>query len=274
MTLRQGTGVVPRSALVALAAISIVSCGQKEPTTDAERLARGRELVQEMSLQLAAANEMTVSTTELRDVVRRSGTKDRVSLTGVYTLRRPDRFHTTLAGGKGLESWYDGKKLTVSVQQEKVFAQAPMPENIDRTLDALAERYDMALPLADLFYSNPAKALLSDTTTGGYAGTEKVGDTPCHHLTFRDEGVEWEVWLPVQGQPLPTRFRTVDKHRTGQPLTEVTFKNWNLAPQTSDATFTPRVPAEYEGIAILQRAAAVKGATASPAPDPAPPAKN
>ena len=44
----------------------------------------------------------------------------------------------------------------------------------------------MALPLADLFYSNPAKALLSDTTTGGYAGTENVGDTPCHHLTFRD----------------------------------------------------------------------------------------
>jgi hypothetical protein len=155
-----------------------------------------------------------------------------------------------------------------------VFAQAPMPENIDRTLDALAERYDMALPLADLFYSNPAKALLSDTTTGGYAGTENVGDTPCHHLTFRDVGVEWEVWLPVQGEPLPTRFRTVDKHRTGQPLTEVTFKNWNLAPQTSDATFTPNVPAEYEGIAILQRAAAVKGAAASPAPDPTPPVKD
>jgi hypothetical protein len=65
----------------------------------------------------------------------------------------------------------------------------------------------------------------------------------------------------------------VDKHRTGQPQTEVTFKNWNLAPQTSDATFTPNMPAEYEGIAILQRAAAVKGATASPAPEPAPPVK-
>jgi hypothetical protein len=157
MTLRQGTGVVSRSALAALAAMSIVSCGQKEPTTDAERLARGRELVQEMSLQLAAANEMTVSTTEVRDVVRRSGTKDRVSLTGVYTLRRPDRFHTTLAGGKGLESWYDGKKLTVAVQQEKVFAQAPMPENIDRTLDALAERYDMALPWPTLTATPPKR---------------------------------------------------------------------------------------------------------------------
>lgn len=274
MTLRQCTGIVPRSALAALAAVSVVSCGQKEPTTDAEQLARGRELVQQMSKRLAAATELTVTTTEQRDVVRRSGTKDRVSLTGVYTLRRPDRFHTTLTGGKGLESWYDGKKLTVAVQEEKVFSQAPMPETIDRTLDALAERYDMALPLADLFYSNPAKALLSDTTTGGYAGTENVGETPCHHLAFRDVGVEWEVWLPLQGEPLPTRFKTVGKHRTGQPVTEVTFKNWNLAPQTSDATFTPSVPAEYEGIAILQRAAAVKTASASTtAPEPGAPAK-
>lgn len=274
MTLRQCTGIVPRSALAALAAVSVVSCGQKEPTTDAEQLARGRELVQQMSKRLATATELTVTTTEQRDVVRRSGTKDRVSLTGVYTLRRPDRFHTTLTGGKGLESWYDGKKLTVAVQEEKVFSQAPMPETIDRTLDALAERYDMALPLADLFYSNPAKALLSDTTTGGYAGTENVGETPCHHLAFRDVGVEWEVWLPLQGEPLPTRFKTVGKHRTGQPVTEVTFKNWNLAPQTSDATFTPSVPAEYEGIAILQRAAAVKTASASTtAPEPGAPAK-
>ena len=274
MTLRQCTGIVPRSALAALAAVSFVSCGQKEPTTEAEQLARGRELVQQMSKRLATATELTVTTTEQRDVVRRSGTKDRVSLTGVYTLRRPDRFHTTLTGGKGLESWYDGKKLTVAVQEEKVFSQAPMPETIDRTLDALAERYDMALPLADLFYSNPAKALLSDTTTGGYAGTEKVGETPCHHLAFRDVGVEWEVWLPLQGEPLPTRFKTVGKHRTGQPVTEVTFKNWNLAPQTSDATFTPSVPAEYEGIAILQRAAAVKTASASTtAPEPGAPAK-
>lgn len=274
MTLRQCTGIVPRSALAALAAVSVVSCGHKEPTTDAEQLARGRELVQQMSKRLATATELTVTTTEQRDVVRRSGTKDRVSLTGVYTLRRPDRFHTTLTGGKGLESWYDGKKLTVAVQEEKVFSQAPMPETIDRTLDALAERYDMALPLADLFYSNPAKALLSDTTTGGYAGTENVGETPCHHLAFRDVGVEWEVWLPLQGEPLPTRFKTVGKHRTGEPVTEVTFKNWNLAPQTSDATFTPSVPAEYEGIAILQRAAAVKTASASTtAPEPGSPAK-
>jgi hypothetical protein len=273
MTAQPWTAAMSRSVLATLATIGLVACGPREPTTDAERLARGRELVQQMSARLAGATELTATTTEERDVVRPSGQKDRVSLTGVYTVRRPDRFHTKMAGGKGLESWYDGKMLTVAVQQDKVFAQAPMPETIDRTLDALAERYDMPLPMGDVFYSSAEKALLSDTTTGGYAGTENVGETPCYHLVFRDVGVDWELWLPVQGEPLPKRLKMVSKQRKGQPLTDVTFTKWDLASKTSDAEFTPKVPTDYEGIAILQRAAAVKAANAKPSPEPAAPAK-
>ena len=46
--------------------------------------------------------------------------------------------------------------------------------------------------------------------------------------------------------------------RTGQPVIDVTFTDWNLAPSVTDATFVPKVPADYEGIAVVQRAAAVK----------------
>ncbi len=81
-------------ALVTLAAISLVACGPREPTTEAERLTRGRELVQQMSTRLAAASPVSVTTTETRDVVRGAGAKESVSLTGIYTVRRPDRFHS------------------------------------------------------------------------------------------------------------------------------------------------------------------------------------
>ena len=62
----------------------------------------------------------------------------------------------------------------------------------------------------------------------------------------------------MQGEPLPARFKVVQKRRTGQPVADVTFTAWNVAPQITDATFVPKVPAEYEGIAVVQRAAAVK----------------
>jgi hypothetical protein len=266
MTARIRNALLTPAAMAGLATIGLVACGPREPSTDAERLARGRELVHQMSAKLASANEVSVTTTETRDVVRVSGKKEPVSGTGEYTMRRPDRFHAKMMRGPGLESWYNGKTLTIAVHSQKVFAQAPMPENINRTLDALAERYDMALPMGDLFYGPAEKALLSDATTGGYVGTENVGDTPCFHLAFHDVGVDYELWLPTQGEPLPKRYKVLQKGRTGQPVSDVTFTTWNLAPGTSDATFVPKLPEDYEGIAVLQRAAAVKNAApATPA---------
>jgi hypothetical protein len=238
--------------------LGLTACGPREPATDAERLARGRELVQQMSKRLSEATEIRVTTTEARDVVRASGTKETMPGNGEYVVRRPDRFHTKTTSGRNLESWYNGKVLTIADHQEKVFAQAPMPENINRTLDALAERYDMALPMGDLFYGPAEKALLSDTSTGGYAGREDVGGAPCYHLAFQDVGVAFDLWIPVSGEPLPKRFRVQQTARKGQPVVDVTFTDWNLMSTASEATFLPKLPEDYEGIAILQRAAAVR----------------
>ena len=186
MTRRTSSTIFSRSALAALATIGLmVACGPREPTTDAERLTRGRELVQQMSARLAGANAVSVTTTEVRDRVRASGAKESVPTTGLYIMQRPNRFYSKATGGRGLESWYNGKTLTIALNADKVFAQAPMPDTIDRTLDVLAERYDLALPMGDLFYGSAEKALLSDTTTGGYAGKEDVGGTPCVHLAFQ-----------------------------------------------------------------------------------------
>jgi hypothetical protein len=238
--------------------IGLAACGPREPANDADRLARGRELVHKMSERLAAAPAIKVTTSEVRDSVHRSGVKDSVPMTAVYTVHRPNRVYAKVTGGRGLETWYNGKTLTIASHPHKVFAQAPMPDTINSALDVLAERYDMALPMGDLFYATAEKALLSDTTTGGYAGTEKVGDTPCVHLAFHDIGVDWDLWLPDPGDALPKRFKVVQKARTAQPVVDVTFNSWDLAPQIDDAVFRPKVPADFEGIAILQRVAAVK----------------
>ena len=198
MTARKWTARSLRTALAGSAILGLVACGAREPANDADKLARGKELVQKMSVRLAAASAINITTMEVRDKVRLSGAKEPQSLTSVYTLRRPNRFHAKMTGGRGLETWYNGKTLTIASHPHKVFAQAPMPDTIDLALDVLAERYDMSLPMGDLLYSAAEKALLSDTTTGGYAGTEQVGDTECVHLAFHDTGVDWDLWLPAK----------------------------------------------------------------------------
>jgi hypothetical protein len=120
----------------------------------------------------------------------------------------------------------------------------------------------------DLLYSRPETMLLSDDTKGGYVETQKVEGIDCHHLSFTTPGVDWELWLPTQGDPLPKRLKVTEKKQKGSPVIDVTFSNWNLAASAPDDTFKPKVPQDYEGIAILQRAAVMaKADPKQPQPD-------
>jgi hypothetical protein len=223
-----------------------------------------------MSERLTAAQSVSVSIQQVRDVVRRSGKKETISFAAEQTMQRPNRLHIKAAGERQLEGWYDGKWITIALHKEKVYAQAPMPETIDQTLDALSERYGYVMPMADLLYSIPEKALISDTTSGGYVGRETLDDIASYHLAFHDTGTDWELWLPIDGDPLPRRLKVTLTSRTGKPVIDTTFVKWNLSPQLEAASFTAHVPPDYEGIAMLQQAASVKSSGQSPSTQPAP----
>jgi hypothetical protein len=241
-------------AVTALATSLSLACGPGEPRTDAERLARGREIIERMSAKLTAAPVFSVTTSEIRDEIRSSGASEQVTLTRATVVRKPDRFYSVVTGGRHNEVWYDGVGLTLVLHNEKVFAQSRAPETIDKTLDALYERYGLSTPISDYVYTSPAKALLTDKTTGGWVGRETAGDQQLDHLAFKDTGVTWEIWIPAVGDPLPQRTVTqFDDNRQVRKI-ETTFTDWNLAPQIPENRFSPTVPADYEGIAMVQRA--------------------
>lgn len=243
---------------VGLSAGLISACGEREPRTDAEKLARGKEIVEKMSARLGGAQAFSVSTREARDQVKPSGEAQKVNITRETVVRRnPDRLYTKTAGDTQNEAWYDGVGLTLVLHKDKVFGQARMPETLDRTLDAMHERYGAAIPVADLIYTSPAKALLTDKTTGGWVGRETVDGKQTDHLAFKDTGVSWDLWIPSTGEPLPAKA-TVELSDKRLRKVELTFSDWNLAPQIASDRFTPTVPKDYEGIAMIQRARVLK----------------
>jgi hypothetical protein len=73
-------------------------------------------------------------------------------------------------------------------------------------------------------------------------------------LSFKDKGVNWEVWIPVDGDPLPRKASLEFTENSRLRKIDIGFKNWNLAPQIPGDRFDPSVPADYEGVAIIQRA--------------------
>jgi hypothetical protein len=254
---------------VILALTPIAACRSSEPRSDVDRLARGREIVQHMSETLAAASTFSVTTRELRDEVARSGGTKRVTLTRDTTVRRPDRLYSKVSGDRSNELWYDGDGITLVLHGDKVFGQARAPETLDKTLDAIDERFGVAAPFADYAYSSPAKALLAETTTGGWVARETLDGHPVDHLAFHDTGVNWELWVAAGGQPLPVKAVADFTAHPRVRHTEIAFTNWNLKPQVEETRFVPQVPPDYEGVAILQ-SARILGAPSPEAGQPAP----
>jgi len=211
-----------------------------------------------MSAALASAPAMSVTTHEVRERVKADGSIQKANIVRNTVVRRPDRLYFMTTGDNNAEGWYDGVGLTVVLHKEKVFAQARMPETLDRTLDALNERFNVPMPLTDFIYSSPAKALLADTTTGGWVGQEMIDGRSTDHVAFKDKGVEWEIWVPVEGDALPAKAVLRFPNSKRLRAADVQFSNWSLNPDIASDRFTPHVGEDYEGIAMIQRAAILR----------------
>jgi hypothetical protein len=232
----------------------LIACRAAEPRTEAERLARSRKIIERMSAKLGGTPAFSMTMNEVRDEVRAKGEPQRVTLARETIVKRPNRMYSKVSGDRQNEFWYDGVGITLVMHKDKVFGQARAPETLDKTLDAISERYGMSMPLADYVYSSPAKALLTESTTGGWVGRETLEGRPADHLSFKDTGVKWDLWVAASGDPVPQRVVVEFPDDKRLRKVDATFKVWNLAPQIADDRFSPHVPPDYEGVAILQRA--------------------
>lgn len=243
--------VLMRVAAAPAIVLLIAACGSSG--------ARGREIVERMSAALASAENFSVTTDELRQRMPESQSPESRRLTRRTIVKRhPDRLYFETSGDADNQGWYDGVGLTLVLHRDKVFGQARMPETLDAALDAIHERYGVTMPVADFLYSSAARALIADTTTGGWLGREDIDRQPHDHVRFTDKDVTWDLWVPASGPPLPRRFVVDFKERRAANHVEVTFSDWNLAPAVAAQQFEPRVPHDYEGIALLQRASVLR----------------
>jgi hypothetical protein len=93
-------------------------------------------------------------------------------------------------------------------------------------------------PGSDLIYKNAYNILTEDVISGFYIGMSVVGGVKCHHLAFRGNEVDWQIWIEEGNKPLPKKFIVTSKWMTGAPQFTVTIKSWNLSPKLADNMFT------------------------------------
>ena len=233
------------------------------PATAEEKRARGDAILRQMSDKLKSAEAFTFVTAEVIERVRRNNEKVTLNVERRAAVRRPDRLWFQTSGDRELECTYDGRKVTLVSHKEKVFGEFPAPATLDETADAITYKYDIPLPIADLLTPDPQNTLKDEGTTGGMERLETVEGVECNVLAYQHPNVDFSLWVPTSGDPLPKKLSITYKARRGQPTTTVLFRNWNLTPQVSDDTFARKVPADYEGIPVIQSVRALVPSTES-----------
>ena len=213
--------------------------------------------MKQLSATIAGAQAIAFTSEETGSRTKPGGERETLHYSRELSMRRPDRLYFVMKGDHDLEGFYEGTKVTLVSHKHKVFAEFPAPATLDETVDVITYRYGIPLPIGELLTLNPETSLVTAETTGGWAGRETIDGTPCIRLSWQEPRVDWSVWLEEGGSRLPRKLEVSHKAHKAKPATTIVFKSWNLTPQIAESIFVPKVPPSYEGIAAIQRAAAV-----------------
>jgi hypothetical protein len=138
--------------------------------------------------------------------------------------------------------FYDGKNFTVYGKLVNYYATVPAPATTAQLIDKIYNDYGIEIPLVDLFKWGTDNSTISKITSAFDAGPSTVQGITCEHYAFRQEGLDWQIWIQLGEYPLPRKFviRTLTDDARPQHTSNLV---WNLAPSYNEAAFTFDPPA-------------------------------
>lgn len=250
---RLGPALVLLLALLARADQAKPAAPSNPPPVDP----KADKILKDMSATLAAAKSLSFSAHAIADQFTPEGQKLQFAKNQKVVLKRPGKLAADVNGDlEDLVFRYDGKRVTLYNPRTRSWGTTDAPATIEDTLDMLAEKYQMPMPLADLAFSDPYKCLTENVRSGEYVGIGYVFDAKCHHLAFRQAAVDWQIWIEDGTKPLPRKVVITFKESPGHPQYTAFLSDWNLNADAPDSAFTFTPPAGSKQVEFTAPSAA------------------
>jgi len=184
-------------------------------------------------------------------IVTKEGQKLNLDSESKVSLERPNKLRSDRKGELAdLTLFYDGKDVTLFDKNSKYFATAKAPATIDGAIDFTRDRLGIEAPAADLLVNRPYEALTEDVVAGMYIGRARINGVETHHLAFRGNEVDWQIWIADGPQPVPVKYLIVSKKEPQAPEFVVEMRDWNTSPKFPARFFTWIPPEDAKRIAF------------------------
>jgi hypothetical protein len=235
------------SAISGLALALMVGVAAPSAATASD--AEAKRLMKAMSDYVAAQQAISFDYDANFEVVTKDKQKLALASSGIVALARPDKLRATRSGGfVNVETVFDGKTLTLFGKNKNVYAQVEIPGSIDNLVDELKDKYDRPLPAADLLLSNPYDQLMPDVVDIKDLGSGVIGGTECDHLAFRNDDVDWQIWIAQGDRPYPCRFVITSKRIAFGPQYSIQVSNWKTGSEVASNDFSFKAPADAKKV--------------------------
>jgi len=232
---------------IAVALVAVPAAAQA-PAVDAASVAA----LTRMSAYLRSLKSFQVEAAASRDSVTDDGQLITRASKVNYVVQMPNKLIADVTSDQSERQFvYDGKTFTMLARRVGYYATVPAPATLGELDDVLTAKYDIELPLADLFrWGTPSwnAAAIKGATDLGPA--EMLGTT-CEQYAFRQDGVDWQIWIQLGDYPLPRKLVITTTTDEARPRYVATF-TWNLAPSVNEGAFVFTPPKGATKIAIAE----------------------
>ena len=167
-----------------------------------------------------------------------------------YLLARPNRMRIEVTSDERHRLYlYDGKNFTVFARLVNYYATVPAPPTIGELFEKITDKYDIELPLYDLYNWGSKDEDINKIKTAVDIGPSSVNGVTCEHYTFHQEGVDWQIWIQLGEFPLPRKLVITTLTDDARPQHSDTL-TWNLAPSFNDGAFAFDPPPDAKRVVL------------------------
>jgi hypothetical protein len=225
-------GVFAAVAMLCVCLLGAPMPGQAQGHLDAD----ARRVLSELITSLNGLERFSVEYSAVDEVVTPEGEKLQFLHSGVITVQRPDRVYAQRRGAAGAaELFFNGQTVSMFGQEAQAYLQLPA-SSIVAAVDAVrALGFDA--PGADLILPNPFDDATTDLRAGVHVGMTFIDGVEVHHLAFRGQEVDWQIWVTAGARALPLRYVITTTTLPSRPQYTLQLRNWNVAPQIAAGRF-------------------------------------
>jgi hypothetical protein len=208
---------------------------------------RADKVLRDMSAYLADHGQFVSYGLELYDEIDESGQLIQYANHLSLAIRKPDRLAMDVRGDTANRSaWYDGKTLSLLDKRHNAYGVIEVPSKLNALLDFIVDEYGVSVPWCDFLYDDVYEVLMENTISGRYVGLHDVAGAPCHHLAFRQDNIDWQLWVEAGDIPMPRKLVITYTGEPGRPQYSMTVLKWAYAPNLKDSLFRFQVPSGAE----------------------------